>query len=203
MVILGGQLLGDNPGALASSLQNKVVRHRTVEEGIAFVIESERITVLQRQEQTVIMREFPSNDDDLDGLAGVASQVISRSGIGSNDQTFGFNIVAICSLSSEEEETESFIANKYFQTDRLRQMGYDSFEGTWQVVFVDGDTRWQMKLEPMTTTDSRAIPLAVISLNSHFENKPIPKDDEAIKQRLREAWHNVTVFANNLERTGC
>lgn len=168
------------------------------EPGLTLTLNRDRITLDLSAPRSMINRDYPSRED-LPRLAEVARQAINSTSIGEQQlRAFGFNIDLVF---DQDPETPAFtyISRRLFDVDVLGSEGWQFIGGSGKLIFLDGERRWTITLEPRFNDESESRIFS--SVNLHRAEQTLPTEDE-IRNSLQRMWDEVHNFVHRLDERG-
>ena len=175
-----------------------------------FKAHRDRITIYQQPNRVIVEKESPSGLDDLDQLADVAEMAISNIDIHVSNlppttetpleerrYTFGFNLEAMCSYQTEQNQTVSVTIDRYLDMQRFKDQGISRFSGNLTVEFPVDEHAWRLTLGPFAELHEGS--LLFVNANRHSANQILPRTKQAISEELHSVWSTTEYLINMLE----
>ncbi len=201
LVLVNFEALNTEPGMrrFLEKVKAFVSIGQRLDMALSLDIQSERISVVRTPDgRTIVNRDYPAFQDDLNRLAEVAELVIKNTDTPQELHTFGFNVEAACTQRSEFPSS-SYLAERFFDLDVLSSDGMHDFQSSsWDIEFSDDESRWRITVRSLENVfDS---PNLYVTVNRHYLNYPLP-DKRKIRNLLRETRIRIPKLIEKLERT--
>lgn len=161
-----------------------------------FDLEKERISVAVYSERSAVSRAYPSQPDDLERLAEVASLAIDNTNVeGQELRAYGYNIDLVGQMTAGLTVNQ-LVATRVFGSDFHRKVGGEIVGGVVRATFEADGEIWNMRLEPRMNDDSGS--KIFVSLNLHKQDAQIPVRASIVKS-LRQVWEKVNEIVERLD----
>ena len=182
--VMGGGLLAGLPSPMAG-FSHQISLNR------------DRIVLDLAPSLSVIRREYPEKPADVERLAAVIAEAIRATNLHGDPSAHGYNIDLTHDLPSAGPASR-YLAELLFNADNLpRGEGWELLGGSGRILFGEGDSRWQVTVEPRYR-DTQASKI-FLNLNLHRERAEMPGADE-IEESLHEVWRRAHDLAGSLVR---
>ena len=210
LTLVGIELLNSDEGVTAfrQSVQSEISATTT---GIAipapisadrpiqrqqFELGKERISVVAHAERSAVSRSYPSQIDDLERLAEVASLAIDNTDVSGQElRAYGYNIDVVGRLTAGLT-VDQFVATRVFGSDFRRRIGGEFVGGVVRATFEADGEIWNMRLEPRMNDDSGS--KIFVSLNLHKLDTQIPTR-AGVAKSLRQVWEKANKIVESLD----
>ena len=161
-----------------------------------FGLEKERISVAVYSERSAVSRAYPSQPDDLERLAEVASLAIDNTDVeGQELRAYGYNVDLVGQITAGLTVNQ-FVATRVLGSDFHRRVGGEIVGGVVQTTFVADGEIWNMRIEPRMNDDSGS--KIFVSLNLHHLDAQIPARASIVKS-LRQVWEKINEIVERLD----
>lgn len=159
-----------------------------------FLIPRDRIRVDVNPAGSAITREYP-DEDDLGHLAEIARQVIEISGKAQSPQAFGYNIEVVYDNDGNVPAGE-YLSRRFFEHTIPRPNGWSQFSGWLTLGFREGETVWNVTLEPRFRDANTT--KVYLGINWHHGEQRYP-DVQEIVESLHKIWDEAIAYALQID----
>ena len=163
-------------------------------QGQVLQLAQDRITVESSQLRFVVERDYPEKEG-LDRIAELAGMAFSHPDLsGTSKASFGFNIELVFDQDSGDTALE-YLARRIF-SNYPNIPGWQLAGGSGNMVFVEGDHRWNVKIEPRLNDANTS--KVFCSINLHMGERPIP-DRKELLNYLALTWDHAMQFVETID----
>ena len=147
------------------------------------VLNRERITLLGVPGRSDIIKDFPSDDQDITRLTNIAQRAIECSDLREQPlQAYGFNLDAVYNLSVS---AGSFLSQHILQPGLFEDSGYRVVGGASNLQLMKDSHMWNIRIEPrLGNFETKKV---FVSFNLHRDSQAIPTEAE-LHNSLSEVW---------------
>ena len=157
----------------------------------------DRIVLDLSSSRSTIVKDYPTNPDDLVRLSEIAWSAIQCSELGSKrPRAFGYNIELVYDQDSAKEAV-SYLGTRLFRSLPLGRDEWTLTGGTGQLILSDSTgRRWTINARPRPGDDPTS--RVFLGMNLHYSDARVPSQDD-IKNSLNELWDECHRFVAQLD----